>query len=151
MDFSNRKASAPPVLNVSPSQQPSKTVKNQENNGPSKAFVQPPSGASTRSSENMARYQERVKSLSAKADKLISAHHKAQIVNGSKTGRSISLGTAPFNNGYVTNKERTPTIVEIPPSPVVKRAAEKSMEDPLCVDTGSELSSFKISPLKSSL
>lgn len=69
-----------------------------------------------------AEFNERVKELNAKTSQLITAHKNAQAANAQQ-GRSISLGQAPLpspSNGFF--KEKTPTIVEIPPSPnVLKR------------------------------
>merc|ERR1711963_654532 len=83
-------------------------------------------------------YQERVNRLTAKTDKLINSHKKAQQANNGNSAtaspvfnhRSISLGNMGINgvatnsNGYNSSsgssREKTPSIVEIPPSPVIK-------------------------------
>lgn len=62
----------------------------------------------------------RLKEMNAKATQLITAHKNAQAANQS---RSISLGSAPnLGNGF--KREKSPTIVEVPPSPVTKDSVD---------------------------
>ena len=57
-------------------------------------------------------FLERKKAMIAKTNQLINGHRNAQA-----NGRSISLGSSSKKS---SSKEMSPSIVEIPPSPVMK-------------------------------
>ena len=61
-------------------------------------------------------FLERKKAMIAKTNQLINGHRNAQA-----NGRSISLGSSSSNLlKKSSSKEMSPSIVEIPPSPVMK-------------------------------
>ena len=121
-----RKASAPPALNI-------------RNNNSGIPTNKKSHADTVRTHINDDIYQERVNRLAAKTDKLINSHRKAQQVNSGNTPkgspifnhRSVSLGSMGSNSNGNSNgmgsgsnpssREKTPSIVEIPPSPVIKK------------------------------
>ena len=147
---SSRKASAPPAINIpivhqNGSENP--TASNAANTVKSHLNASKPAGQGGPGQGSMrhASLNDRLKEMNAKATQLISAHKNALPGGGGsgsgspKCGRSISLGSAATprvtSSGFC--REKSPTIVEIPPSPVKK----ENPDNPTTADSFMRLSS----------
>ena len=138
MDHSNRKASAPPSFNIP-------VTRARIGACTSPVFAR--ANSARAAIDNATKYQERVKKLSDKTDKLINAHRNAQQVNGNgSTGSTqgvnsgVNSGVNPgINSGsrsisLGSMAQNTPSIVQIPPSPVIKKHQDfNAVSEPLTV------------------